>query len=158
MEIKTYTSGFTLKAERDITKDDFISFCKSLNNNYAYSDDYEFEPEPIGFGGIKYKFKDNSHNPPGSGCYKSVRLGLCRGESKAKWPWVPNNWLCEWSGNNDIIIPKNDKFTLFLKSFRGAPAFTLKELKIWNNCFNQIGIVRVSKYPSKESLIHQDIY
>ena len=37
----------------------FLFFVLSLiNNNYAYSDYYEFEPEPIGFGGIKYKFKD----------------------------------------------------------------------------------------------------
>ena len=54
---------------------------------------------------------------------------------------------------DDIIFDKNNKFTLFLKSFSGAPLFTLEELKIWEECFNQIGIIKVGKYPSKKSLI-----
>jgi hypothetical protein len=46
-----------------------------------------------------------------------------------------------------------------LKSFHGAPLFTIDKLKVWEECFNQIGIgigigiVNVGKYPSKKSLI-----
>jgi hypothetical protein len=37
-----------------------------------------------------------------------------------------------------------------LKSFNGAPLFTLEELKIWEEYFNLIGIVKISKNPTKK--------
>jgi len=61
--------------------------------------------------------------------------------------------MSEWSENNDIIFDENNFFTIFLKSFHGAPLFTIDELKVWEECFNQIGIINVGKYPSKKSLI-----
>jgi len=153
----TYTTGLTLKTERSITKDDIITMCKLLNSKDQYSNLCEFQPEGITEGGILFKFKDNLDNK----WYKSVRLcvhQLCvnRGKSKGKWYWVNDNYLSEWTGNNDIIFDKNHKFTLFLKSLGGAPLFTLEELKIWEECFNQIGIIKVGKYPSKKSLITND--
>ena len=75
------------------------------------------------------------------------------GKSNGKWYTINDNYISEWTGNNDIIFDKKNKFTLFLKSFYGAPLFTLEELKLWEECFNQIGIVKVGKYPSKKSLI-----
>jgi len=145
----TYTIGLTLKTERIITKDDFITMCKLLGSKNEYSNLCEFQPEGITEGGILFKFKYNLDNT----WYKSVRLGVSSGESKGKWYWIDGNYLSEWTGNNDIIFDKNNKFTLFLKSFHGAPLFTLEELKIWEECFNKIGIVKVGKYPSKNSLI-----
>ncbi len=60
--------------------------------------------------------------------------------------------MTEWSGNNDIIFQTNTIFTIFLKSFHGAPLFTIDELKIWEECFKQIGIVKIGKYPNKKDL------
>ena len=146
--MSTYTTGLTLKTQRIITKDDIMTMCKLLNNKDDYSNLCEFQPEGISEGGILYKFKDNLDNK----WYKSVRLCVGCGESTGKWYWVNDNYLSEWTGNNDIIFDKNNKFTLFLKSFKGAPVFTLEELKIWEDCFNEIGIIKVGKYPSKKSL------
>ena len=70
-----------------------------------------------------------------------------------KWYCINDNVMTEWLDNNDIIFNENSKFTIFLKSFHGAPLFTLDELKIWEECFNQIGIVKVGKYPSNRSLV-----
>jgi hypothetical protein len=140
----TYTIGLTLKTERIITKDDIITMCKLLNSKDEYSNLCEFQPEGINGGGILFKFKNNKW-------YKSVRL--CLNNGVGEWYWVNDNYLSEWAGNNDIIIDKNNKFTLFLKSFYGAPLFTIEELKIWESCFNQIGIIKIGKYPSKKSLI-----
>jgi hypothetical protein len=42
--------------------------------------------------------------------------------------------------NDDIVFDKNYKFDTIIKSFHGAPVFTLDELKIWEECFNQIGV------------------
>lgn len=145
----TYTPGLTLQTKKIITKNDIITICDLLKEQY--SNLCEFQPEGITEGGILFKFKDNLDNK----WYKSVRLCVDYGESKGKWYWINDNYLEEWSGTgkDDIIFDKNNKFTLFLKSFRGAPLFTIEELKIWEECFNQIGIINVGKYPSQKSLI-----
>jgi len=141
----TYTHGITLQTQRIITKNDIITLCKSLNDQINYHNLCEFQPEGISGGGILFKFRDNSENK----WYKSVRL------SANKWYFINDNVLSEWSENNDIIYNKNTTFTLFLKSFDGAPLFTIDELKIWENCFNKIGCVKVGKYPTKKSLISE---
>ena len=143
----TYTCGLTLKTERIITKDDIITMCKLLNSKDEYSNLCEFQPEAISEGGILFKFNNLDNK-----WYKSVRLCVGKGRNKGKWYLINDNVLSEWNGNNDIIFDKNDIFTLFLKSFDGAPLFTIEELKIWEECFNQIGVVNVGKYPSKKSL------
>ena len=55
----TYTSGMYLTATKDITKRDFVSFCKDLNSQHEVTG-LKFEPEQITEGGIVYKFPDNS--------------------------------------------------------------------------------------------------
>ena len=47
---------------------------------------------------------------------------------------------------------KNKSISTFLKSFHGAPLFTLKELKLWEKCFNAIGLKRLGRYPRKKDL------
>lgn len=150
LNIETYAVGLTLKTKQIITKNDIITMCELLNSKDEYFNLCEFQPEAISEGGIIFKFKDSSCNK----WYKSVRLCVNVGESKGKWYCVNCNCLSEWTGNNDVIFDKNNKFTLFLKSFHGAPPFTLEELKIWEDCFNQIGIVKVGKYPSKKKLVY----
>jgi hypothetical protein len=145
----TYTNGLTLKTDRVITKNDIITMCNLLNNHNEYSNLCEFQPEGITEGGIVFKFKDHFD----SNWYKSVRLCVNYRDTGGNWYWINENVITEWSGNNDIIFNNNIKFTIFLKSFHGAPLFTLDELKIWEECFKQIGIVKVGKYPSKKSLI-----
>ena len=148
--MRTYATGIRLKTEKIITKNDIITMCKLLNSKDEYSKLCEFQPEGIAEGGILFKFKDGNDNK----WYKSVRLCVSHGESKGKWYWINENVISEWSDNNDIIFDTNIKFTIFLKSFHGAPLFSIDELKIWEECFNQIGIVKVGKYPSKKSLIN----
>ena len=147
--MRTYTSGLRLKTERIITKNDIIIMCNLLNGNCEYSNLCEFTPEGITEGGILFNFNDEFDK----NWYKSVRLCVGYNGAGGNWPWVNENVMTEWSCNNDIILQTNTKFTIFLKSFHGAPLFTLDELKIWEECFKQIGIVKVGKYPSKKSLI-----
>ena len=125
-----------------------MKMCELLNSKEEYSDLCEFQPEPISEGGIVYKFKNNKDDK----WYKSVRLCVDRGFTMGKWYFVNEDRLSEWIGNDDFVFRDNSEFTVFLKSFDGAPPFTLEELKIWEQCFNQIGIVRKGKYPSKKSL------
>lgn len=146
----TYTIGFRLKTERIITKNDIIAMCNLLNSKDVYLNVCDFQPEGITEGGILFNFKDSVN----SKWYKTVRLGVNSGSSKGKWGWINQNVMSEWSENNDIIFDKDNIFTIFLKSFHGAPPFTHEELKIWEECFNQIGVVKIGKYPSKKSLIN----
>ena len=155
-EIGTYAPGLTLKTKKYITKDDIITLCNLLNIKDQYSNLCEFQPEGICGGGILFNFNKDNVNYKKS-WYKSVRLGVNSGMSEGKWYWINDDWLSEWTGNNDIIFPNNNKFRLFLKSFNGAPLFTLEELKLWEECFNQIGIVKVGKYPSRKSLMSLSI-
>ena len=143
----TYTSGLRLKTKRIITKNDIITMCNLLNSNNVYSNLCEFRPEAITEGGIVFKFNKECDNK----WYKSVRLNV-NGNTGGEWDCINENVMTEWSGNNDLVLKLNTKFTIFLKSFHGAPIFTLDELKIWEECFKQIGIIKVGKYPSKKSL------
>ncbi len=146
--MRTYTSGLSFKAVKIITKDDIIILCNLLNECKEYSDLFTFEPEPITEGGIIYKFKNETDIKDGKyDKYKTVRL--CIGN----WPWINNNVMNEWKGNNDTIINKDQIINTFLKSFYGAPVFTIDELKIWEECFKQIGLVRIGKFVTKKSLI-----
>jgi hypothetical protein len=136
--IYNVTKGFTLEAQRDITKNDMVRLCKELNEVYY---DCEVEPEAITEGGIRYKFNDNPT------FYKSVRFCLNSGSGiKGKWPWIRSkNVMKDWEGNTDIIMPKNTKFTTILKSFRGAPPFTKDELEMWSDFLNMIDLNVVRK-------------
>ena len=151
--MSTYTNGLELKTERIITKDDIITMCQLLNSRDEYSNLCEFEPEAISEGGILFKFKDNLENANKYKWYKSVRLCVNHMYSRGTWYLINRtNVISEWTGNNDIIFDKDNRFGLYLKSFHGAPIFTVDELKIWEECFSRIGIVNVGKYPTKKSL------
>jgi len=144
----TYIHGLTFKTKRIITKNDIITMCNLLNSRDEYSNLCKFEPENISEGGIVFKFNDLEKN-----WYKSVRLCVGDNGSRGQWYWIYNLSLSDWVGNNDMIFDKQNKFTIFLKSFNGAPVFTIEELKVWEECFSQIDIIKVGKFPSKKSLI-----
>lgn len=137
----TYTNGITFKTTKSITKKDMITLCDLLKVKFPND---SFEPEAIIEGGIKYKYEDNR--------YKSVRLCAHYNSSRGEWPRINDNVMSEWKNNDDIIFPEENTFSTYLKSFHGAPVFTLDELKIWEKCFNEIGIVRVGRYPGQKRL------
>ena len=150
----TYTSGFTLKPTRDITKNDLYNICYDLNK--YFSTDYSFIPEPITEGGILFLKHPNKYNT--NRAYKSMRFSSQSG--RIRWPCIDeDNVMNEWKDNNDIIFKKymrndsNTKIGTFLKAFCGADVWTLEELKIFNRVFEKHGIDSFSKMPSKKCLI-----
>lgn len=149
--LSTYSSGLTFKTEQSITKNDIITMCNLLNDRDEYSSQLcTFEPEPITEGGIVFKFKNNSE------WYKSVRFiksdVIMFSKDYHQWDWINANVMAEWLENYDVVFNKGYKFDTCIYSFHGAPVFTLDELKIWEECFNQIGVKKVGKYPSKKKL------
>jgi hypothetical protein len=105
----TYASGSTFVANRNITKADIVTLCNRLS-----TDEYKIHPEAICEGGLVYKFLTFD-------TYKSIRLCL------PYWPQINWNVMNEWRNNDDVVIPVDTRFTLFLKSQR-APAFTPLEI------------------------------
>lgn len=148
--LSTCCSGIKFKTEKIITKHDIITMCNLLKNRDEYSNLCSFEPEPITEGGIVFKFKNNSE------WYKSVRLCVYSVVSYSgkyhQWDWINANVMTEWLENYDVVFNKGYKFDTCIYSFHGAPVFTSDELKLWEECFNQIGIKKVGKYPSKKKL------
>jgi len=136
-------TGLRLKTNKIITKGDIIELCEFLNQEYlGYC---EFQPEGICEGGILYKFKHEQG-------YKSVRLCVNFGNSFGKWYWVDDNVMSEWYRNDDMIFKADNEFDIVLKNLEGAPQFTMEEIKLWEGCFQKIGINRIGKYPSKKLL------
>jgi len=148
----TYTNGPQYMSTNNICKKDIISICNSLEEklNKEHTEGnpsaITFSPEGISEGGIKYNFLNNEQNE----VYKSVRLGL----GSTTWPYIldQNTVKSDWENNNDIIVKKERTIQVFLKSLDGAPKFTLDELKIWTECFQENGFEMVGKYPNEKKL------
>ena len=144
--MSTYCHGYEIKTTQDITKSHIVALCQLANTRFK-DQDIQLEPERISEGGILYKF-----NNPESHKYKSIRFHHGNTPS-VEWPYIyQGDVMDEWSQSNDIIFRKGIKMDTFLKSFNGSPPFTIEELKIWEECFNHIGIVKIGKYPSKRRL------
>ena len=150
----TYTSGFTLKPTRDITKHDLYNICKDLNN--YFSTDYSFIPEPITEGGILFEKTPNKYNT--NRAYKSMRFSS--GNGRIRWPLINrDNVMNEWKDNQDILFKKymrnnrNTKIRTFLKAFCGAECWTHEQLTIFNRVFEKHGIDCFCDMPTKKSLV-----
>ena len=67
-----------------------------------------------------------------------------------KWPLIQKDQLSIWSGEAEkvqILYPKGTQIQTFLKAFREVPAWTRAELRIFEACFNEVGLKRVGAYP-----------
>ena len=162
--MSTYTNGYTLISKKDITKKDIIELCELLTREY--NNGYTFEPEGITEGGIIFKFPDSEKKLPEfkDEKYKSVRLHFtnCRYGGRERylcysysgeWPWINKNTIIEWKDDNHVLLKEKHTIKIFLKSFHGAPPFTIDELKIWEYCFKKIGLELKGIYPTKKELI-----
>ena len=150
--MSTYTDIFDIRALRNITKGDFVALCKLLAVKYENKQEnkYSFRPEPITEGGIEFMF--NSEEAKINKWYKTVRFS--RGPNrKFDWPWLKGDEIITWEDSNEIIVRQDERFGLFLKSFWGAPMFTIEELQLWEECLIQVGFERKVKYPSKKKLV-----
>lgn len=141
----TYTSGYSLKATKDITTHDISNLC--INLEKAFGNGYKFEPEPITEGGIVFK------NWPGKtdNMYKTMRICFYY---HGKWPWINNDQITTWMNNPSIkLLSKGTEIQTFLKSSNGAPQWNIDELKIFESQLLEIGLKRNDKYPTKGSLL-----
>lgn len=141
-KMDTYTSGYTIKSTRSISKLDIINICTQLNNQFGPG--YEFVPEAITEGGILWKhFPEKSEK-----MYKTMRLGMYYDWAKVD----PCDNVEYWIKNPGDLCKSDIKFTTFLKSFFNAPSWTITELKIFEKCLSENGFKVFGNYPKKKNL------
>lgn len=153
--INTYCNGFQLVAIKNILKKEFVELCNDLQNefnNYYNTNDYSFSPECITEGGIVF----NNFNGDING-YKTMRIYFTDkfGGRKNLYGYINNNIKDEWINDESILIDKDKYLGTYLKSFRNAPQWTNDELKIFEKCFNKIGLI-INKLPLKKDLKKYD--
>jgi hypothetical protein len=161
----TYTAGFTLKFEKNITKSDYVQLCikisNKLNTHYGFTDDDKIciIPEKITEGGLK--FIGGKNNNYGLMCgkygkmYKSMRTSFYDTGIRRwiTWQYLDTNDIYKyWENNNEILIPKKSIGTTFLKANNVMCVWTVEELKIFEDCFNEYGI-KCGYIPPSEKLL-----
>jgi len=151
-EINTYCSGFILKSIKNISKKEFVLLCHNLQykfNNYYNTNEYSFSPECITEGGIVFNNFNNETK------YKTMRMYFTdeKGWTRIKnlYGFINNDIKEEWKNDENILINNNVYIGTYLKSFRDAPKYTNNELKIFKECFENIGLY-IEKLPTKKEL------
>lgn len=124
----TSTWGFDVIATTEVTKAMIVNVCHDLSerfNEIFKTDEYQFRPEPITEGGIKFVAWPGKTERQ----YKTLRFHF----NLDKWPIVRGDVMETWSNNSDVIFRPRPKFAaeLYIKAFYGAPKWTLQELKIF---------------------------
>lgn len=141
----TCTDGFFIKSIKNISANDFYLLCHKLEyrfNHHFNTTDFKFVPESISEGGILFENFPNKKN----NMYKSMRIFI-ETLTDDHWPAIHSNILNEWENNNNKIISNKRKIRTFLKAYEGTPPWTIEELQIFEECFKEIGLLKVGKYP-----------
>jgi hypothetical protein len=141
----TYTSGYQLKCSRNITSEDILLLCELLEES-PLGETMTFCPEAITEGGIRMKAKDGSW---AKYAYRSMRIYY-----SVQSPCIVEETVKEdWKNRDEPILlcMAKDKIRTHLKAFRGAPLFTLKEIRIWKQCLEKIGF-ECKKEPTGKSM------
>jgi hypothetical protein len=149
-KLNTYSHGFTLKSIKDISKKEFVELCNNLEykfNNYYNKNEYSFSPECITEGGIVFNNFNNKDN------YKSMRIYFLDKNSgmRSLYGTIEPNIKEEWIKDESILINNNAIIGTFLKSFYNAPKWTFDELKIFKECFENIGLY-IETLPTRKEL------
>lgn len=150
IKLNTYSTGFELKSIKDISKKEFVELCNNLEykfNNYYNTNEYSFSPECICEGGIVFNNFNNRDK------YKSLRIFFYdkRSGMHSLYGTIHPNIKEEWIKDESILIGNNSVIGTFLKSFYNAPKWTSDELKIFKECFENIGLY-IETLPNRKEL------
>ena len=124
----TFVVGLSLRTTRAITSIDMTHFCSLLNARKEYA-------------GVCTFFSDHD----------SIVFKYCDPE----WYKVIEFNIRTWDIYADLKCAGNVSFITRLKAYDGAPLFTVDELRVWEECFAQIGILTYGRcpFPSGTSLL-----
>ena len=136
-DIKTYTQGFVFDLHQQLTKDDIVNLCRSLEARFG--DGNVFKPERVSDGFIHWvDWPGRSRNPEAK-AYKCMRhYPRMGGGGSRSWPIVSTDAMTTWVGSQDVAVTPGEYGT-FLKAFYTAPAWTMDELHIVKECLEDEG-------------------
>lgn len=155
--LNTYCGGFKLNFKENITKKQYIELCQKISNklNNLYElpiDTIKILPEAVTEGGMVFQ-KGNSQYNIG---YKTMRHSFTElkqsNRKNLHWPRIDDSTCDEWVTSDEILIFAASECNTFLKAFKDASAWTLKELEIFKECFEEYE-VKVTKIPKAKDLI-----
>jgi len=157
LNTKYLDSGLTFEPE-PITEGGIVyKFPKSPDNSVIPRDKYKSIRMNFNYPLIKYKksfvrFYDINHHKVSPSFLKKNTLDHLVGK-KFHWPGVPFDVMKLWENNDDVILETGLSLDTYLKAFRGAPVFTEKELKVFGECAERIGLKVDSRIPKDDELI-----
>jgi hypothetical protein len=133
-DIVTDELGPELWIRQDLSKDSFIKICDEMN---CY-------PEAISSGGFRYKTNIGFKTLRlifGGYPFEPISKDLLKEACIAnEWPFISKNTPFEWRGNKEVIIHGGQIIKTMIKSFYGAEAFTVQELRNWKDVFAKFNI------------------
>jgi hypothetical protein len=142
-----YGRGPTFRSIRPITKGDMVRLCETLSEHPLYRGVCALQPEPITEGGMVFRFL-REEQPGPRRCavcktcsgpqYKSIRFRYGR------FIPVPREVMEEWKDCEEVVYSSNQVMSTHLKSFHGAPPFTVEELLVLAEALCTIGLVNPS--------------
>ena len=91
----------------------------------TFDQDFVFEPEGITEGGILFRDWPGKKDRE----YKSMRLNI------ENYPFIVGGQVPQ-----GIYLRFRPGSSTFLKALYGAPTWTVEELRIWTECFAEMGI------------------
>jgi hypothetical protein len=148
----TYCHGFNIKITEDVRKSDYIKMCEAISEgiNNLNNSNIKMQPEAISEGGMVMTGLDNKE------WYKTMR------HATYKWEWINDDTYDKWKSSDEILWNAGTKskyashqpstVTTYLKAFHGAPVWTLEELNIIKEVFEEYGF-KVTKMPKKTHLV-----
>lgn len=143
---ETYTDGFKMKCTRNITKGDYMALFSIITKrlNQYYNDPNHVVSLDYVSNGDEFGFCFNNYPDP---AFKGMKHWFYYNDNYIQ-VWAQDNWV----GNDEVIIPAGSEGRTFVKSFFGAPVWTIKELDIFKECFTLVGM-KCGRNPSAKSLI-----
>lgn len=154
--MRTYASGFKFTTTIPVTKREYISMCEEISEglNKLYNDEalrVKIVPEPITEGGMLFTWVNAAADDTG---YKTMRHAVMTDRGRRCWEHIGATTYETWkvSDDSDILFPARVSCLPCLKTFCGAPAWTLDELCIFKTVFEKYGMKCV-KMPQARSLV-----
>jgi hypothetical protein len=145
MNAQTYTFGFNFSINDKVTKHKIYNLCNDLNEEFKGK--LLLQPEKITEGGLLVTWPDQKNE------YKTIRF-ITSDHFNRNWPWISDDPMKSWKNNNDVIWPVSGKFGTVLKSFNGAPCWTISELELIAKCMTKnLFIVDYDSFPNKNDLV-----
>ena len=131
---------------RDISRKEYIEICEKISielKNLYHSDDVMVRPEPITEGGLVIT---------GITGYKTMRhhIILANAHNRYHWPYINDDIIEEWKGDDSVLIPGGSSANTCLKAFDNASSWKRAELQI-------IGAV-MAQYDIRIGKIYSDRY